>query len=186
MSGTVVAPNNGRTVCTGTAYVMAGNPANVGHQGFPGVTVTPGSAAVIPYQFTGAQTGGPDMRFIGATAFGTVTSSNGRITESFNGLTQAVGASFGSAAQVQAMIMARDPGALVLELVNGRDLGPNASVIINVPTTKYGCPAGTHQQTALEICYVHRFLVPFRATSCTSGWRAVKRRSYAPADAEFV
>lgn len=83
------------------------------------------------------------MRSIGASTFGTVTGANG-VTLSFNGLTQAVGfARLGSAQQVQSMIMARAPGQLVLEIVGGKDLGPGASVTINMPALGQGCPTGT-------------------------------------------
>ena len=65
------------------------------------MTVTNGSAAVVPRQFTGAMTGGPLMRAIGASTTGTVVGSNGQI-ESFSGLTQAVGNSdLGTAQQAQ-------------------------------------------------------------------------------------
>jgi hypothetical protein len=130
-------------VCTGKAYVLAGNPANIDKTGFPGVTVTNGSAAVIPRQFTGQFTGGPFMRAIGASTFGTVTGLNG-VTESFNGLTQAVGsAQLGTALQAQNIIMARAPGQLVIEIVGGQDLGKGASITVNMPALGQGCPEGT-------------------------------------------
>ena len=132
-----------RPVCTGQAYVMAGNPANIGKIGFPGVTVTDGSAAVVPSQWTGYATAGPLMRSIGSSAMGTVTSSNGA-TQSFNGITQPIGyLALGTAAQVQSMIMQRAPGQLVLELVGGRDFGAGNSVFLDIPKTSAGCPQGT-------------------------------------------
>ncbi len=129
--------------CSGSSYVLAGNPANVGHMGFPGVIVTNGSAAVIPRQFTGQFTGGPFMRAIGASTFGTVTGPNGA-TESFNTLTQAVGnAALGTALQAQDAIMARDPGALVIEIVGGTNTWKGADVNITMPALGEGCPTGT-------------------------------------------
>ena len=137
------APNNGRLTCKGKAYVMAGNPANIGQEGFPNTTVTNGSAAVIPRQFTGQLTGGPFMRSIGAGTSGSVTGVNG-VTETFSGLTQAIAmASMGTAQEVQNIIMARAPGQLVLEIVGGQDLGKDASVTINMPSLGQGCPVGT-------------------------------------------
>jgi hypothetical protein len=104
------------------------------------VTVTNGSAAVIPRQFTGQLTGGPFMRSIGASTFGTVTGPNG-VTESFNTITQAVGnAALGTAQQAQDIIMGRDPGALVIEIVGGTNTWKGASVTINMPALGQGCP----------------------------------------------
>jgi len=138
-----LAPPPSRLDCGGKAYVLAGNPANIGQTGFPGVTVTNGSAAIIPRQFTGQFTAGPLMRSIGASTFGTVTGPNGA-TESFNTLTQTVGnAALGTALQAQNIIMARDPGALVVEIVGGTNTWKNASVNLNMPALGEGCPAGT-------------------------------------------
>jgi RHS repeat-associated protein len=139
------APSSGqRMVCTGSAYVLAGNPANIGQTGFPNTTVTNGSAAVIPRQFTGQFAGGPFMRQIGASTFGSVTGPNGA-TESFNTITQPVGnAALGTALQAQNIIMGRDPGALVMEIVGGANTWKNAGVTINMPSLGQGCPAGTH------------------------------------------
>jgi RHS repeat-associated protein len=131
--------------CTGTAYVLAGNSRNVGHEGAPGVTVTNGSAAVVPRQWTGADGMGPSLRTIGAGTTGTVTGSNGQ-KETFSTLTQPVGeATLGTAKQAQDTIMARAPGALVIEIVGGKDLGTKASVTLTMPNTGQGCPQGTTQ-----------------------------------------
>ena len=117
----VPAPNKPSTIsCTGKAYVLAGNPSNVGKQGFPGVTVTNGSAAVIPSQWTGQRLGGPLMRAIGAGTYGAVWNSN--YSYAFEGITQAIDYSaLGTSQQVQSMIEARAPGQLVLEVVGGVD-----------------------------------------------------------------
>ena len=132
-----------RLFCYGKAYVMAGNPANIGKQGFPGVSVTNGSAAVIPRQWTGSLTGGPVMRSMGASAIGTVQNTKGQ-SQSFYGLTQAIGYSkLGSASDVQSMIMARSPGELVLELVGGLDFGKGVAVLFNMPNVGQNCPQGT-------------------------------------------
>jgi hypothetical protein len=83
------------------------------------------------------------MRQIGASTFGTVTGPNGA-TESFNTITQAVGnAALGTALQAQNIIMGRDPGALVIEIVGGANTWKNAAVTINMPALGQGCPAGT-------------------------------------------
>jgi RHS repeat-associated protein len=143
---TTAAPDNGQTnrlYCGGTTYALAGNPNNIGQQGFPGVTVTNGSAAVIPRQWTGQFAGGPLMRSIGASASGTIFGPNGQVEE-FNGITQAIGnAALGTAQQAQDIIMARAPNALILEVVGGQDLGKNASVLLDLPNRGQGCPAGT-------------------------------------------
>jgi RHS repeat-associated protein len=132
--------------CTGTAYVLAGNSGNIGHEGAPGVTVTNGSAAVVPSQWTGAPTMGPTLRSIGAGTTGTVTAPDGK-TESFNTITQPVGeAKLGTAQQAQDTIMARAPGAVVIEIVGGKDFGTKASVTLTMPSVNgVGCPAGTKQ-----------------------------------------
>jgi RHS repeat-associated protein len=134
--------------CTGTAYVLAGNPRNVGHEGAPGVTVTNGSAAVVPRQWTGADGMGPTLRTIGAGTTGTVTGPNGQ-KESFSTLTQPVGeASLGTAKQAQDTVMARAPGALVIEIVGGKDFGTKANVTLTMPNLGQSCPTGTTQVPA--------------------------------------
>jgi len=86
------------------------------------------------------------MLAIGASTFGTVTGTNGQ-SESFNGLTQAVGnADLGPALNAQDIIMSRAPGELILEIVGGNDLGKDAAVTINMPGLGQGCPQGTQQQ----------------------------------------
>jgi len=134
--------------CTGTAYVLAGNTGNIGHEGAPGVTVTNGSAAVVPRQWTGADGMGPTLRTIGAGTTGTVTGPNGQ-KESFSTLTQPVGeATLGTAKQAQDTIMARAPGALVIEIVGGKDFGTKANVTLTMPNLGQSCPTGTTQVPA--------------------------------------
>jgi RHS repeat-associated protein len=136
-----------RLLCSGKAYVMAGNKRNVGKIGFPRTTVTNRSAAVVPSQWTGAQTGGPLMRAIGAAAFGTVRAPNGD-RQYFQGITQPVGeASMGRASAVQSIIMARAPGQLVLEIVGGQHFGADSLVNLNLPNLGQGCPTGTSAAT---------------------------------------
>jgi hypothetical protein len=105
--------------------VLAGNPANVGHEGFPGVTVTNLSAAVVLRQWTGANTGGPTMRAIGATAWGWVSTTGG------------------GAISVQDTIMARDPGALIIEIIGSKDLGNDNDIFLDLPNANGTCPVGT-------------------------------------------
>ncbi len=45
----------------------------------------------------------------------------------------------------QDIIMGRNPGALILELVNGRDEGVT-SVTLLIPATEHGCPRGTTEK----------------------------------------
>jgi hypothetical protein len=83
------------------------------------------------------------MRQIGASTFGSTTGTNG-VKQSFNRITQAVGeARLGTAFEAQNIIMARAPGQLVIEIVGGRHLGADASVMINMPNLGQGCPMGT-------------------------------------------
>lgn len=83
------------------------------------------------------------MREIGATASGIIYGPNGQVEE-FQGIDQAVGnAALGTAREAQDIIMARDPGALVLEVVGGQDLGKNATSLLDLPDLGQGCPAGT-------------------------------------------
>lgn len=87
------------------------------------------------------------MRSIGAGTYGTVTGPGGA-TESFNTLTQTVGnAALGTAMQAQDIIMGRDPGALVIEIVGGANTWKNAGVNINMPALGQGCPTGTSPVT---------------------------------------
>lgn len=133
----------GETIrCTGPAYVMSGNTRLIGKEGFPKTLVTNGSAAIVPRQFTGQLTAGPKMREIGLGATGTLTSRDGR-TQSFKTFTDAVAeAKLGDAREAQDIIMARDPGAVVFEIVGGTHYGEGAKFDITIPNLN-GCPVGT-------------------------------------------
>lgn len=125
--------------CTGRAYVMEGNSRLIGREGFTDVKVTRGSAAVIPYQFTGENYAGPVMREIGLGASGTLTSSDGRV-QRFRTFTDRVSdQKFKSALNAQKVIMGRDPGAIVFEVVGGVHFGRGATYDITIPNLK-GCP----------------------------------------------
>jgi hypothetical protein len=139
------AANNGNfffppRTCTGTARVLGGNPATVGQQGgVPGTLVADGSAAAIPRQF-GFRSG---SGFSGAQISGTV-GYWGPLgwpgsSQSFSGITDTIGSS--SVPNVQNFLMKSNPGALILELVTGSDMG-KVPVQITVPGGM-SCPAGT-------------------------------------------
>lgn len=128
--------------CTGRAYVMQGNSRLIGKEGFPNTRVTNGSAAIIPRQFTGQLTAGPMMRAIGRGATGTLTASDGR-TQTFSTFTDSVAeAQLGTTLQAQNTIMARDPGAVVFEVVGGTHYGAGAKFDITIPNIN-GCPVGS-------------------------------------------
>jgi hypothetical protein len=99
--------------------------------------VSKGSAAIIPRQFTGQPT---VLRNIGRQVVGWTTSGQG-----FFGFTDAIDDDrLGpTAIQVQNMIMARDPGRLIIEIVGGRD--ELTDITMMVPATQYGCPMNTQQ-----------------------------------------
>jgi RHS repeat-associated protein len=126
--------------CTGTARVLGGNPATVGQQGgVPGTLVAPGSAAAIPRQF-GFRTG---SGFSGAQISGTVGYTGPLAwpgsSQSFSGITDTIGSR--TVPNVQNFLMKSNPGALILELVTGSDMG-KVPVTITVPGGM-SCPAGT-------------------------------------------
>ena len=127
-----------RLICTGRAYVLAGNPSTVGRTGGFLVPVRAGSAAVIPRQFTGELPAGPVMRAIGKGAFGWTSGM-----QSFHGFTDTIGhLALGSARQAQSEIMARAPGQFVIELVTGH-AEDNSFVTLSLPPATPRCPQGT-------------------------------------------
>ena len=122
-------------MCAGVAYALEGNPKNIGHDGAPGLIVSPGSAAIVPRQWGGETKMGPALRQIGMDTFGTITSADGT-TESFDTITQPIGnAKLGSALHAQDVIMGRAPGALVIEIVGGSDFGynPLSTIVLSMP-----------------------------------------------------
>jgi len=127
-----------RLLCEGTAYVLAGNPRTVGRVGGFLTPVRAGSAAIIPRQFTNVLPAGPQMRRIGAGAFGFTQGG-----QMFFGFTDTVGHSaLGSAEQAQNIIMARHPEQLILELITGH-AEDNSAVILSLPAGTPRCPSGT-------------------------------------------
>jgi RHS repeat-associated protein len=140
-----IRPTKKMMICVGRSYVLGGNPANIGQEGFPDTTVTKNSAAVATRQWTGADTGGPFMRAIGQDVVGIVFYKNDLTTfQSFTGVTQNIGNNrIGSARAAQIAIMARAPGQLVLELVSGDDWGRDNLTILVIPDMGQGCPEGT-------------------------------------------
>lgn len=117
--------------------------------GFPGVTVTAGSAAIIPRQFTGQPHAGPAMRSIGESTFGMTT--GGQV---FVGLTDTIGNTRLSTNSIAAqdIIMRRHPGLFILELVSGHDEGVTQVALFLPAANEQGahtsCPAGTSETGA--------------------------------------
>lgn len=134
-------PLEERISCAGRARVMAGNPGLVGRIGGFGFPVTAGSAAIIPRQFTRSPLAGPSMRYIGRGAWGMTEGGQmfWRFTDTMDHNELAP-----RALDAQDIIMARDPGLLILELVSGRDEGVSF-VTLSIPATEHGCPTGTRQ-----------------------------------------
>jgi len=130
-------------ICHGNARVLQGNPDTVGRRsGFdtqpstepPKITVPPNSVAVIPRQWGGA---GP-LRPVLGSVFG--TAGSGSSSESFNGIGDTIGST--DVANVQGVLMSKNPGVLILEFVNGaKDLN-TVPVTIVVPAS-IPCPCGT-------------------------------------------
>jgi RHS repeat-associated protein len=129
-----------RLICTGRAYVLAGNTNFIGRTGAFSVPITRNSAAIIPRQFTGELTVGPVMRGIGRGAFGSTQGGQwfSTFTDAINEASIAP-----SAQQAQDIIMARAPGALVIEIVGGRDEGTKSNVLLSLPPGTPRCPDGT-------------------------------------------
>jgi RHS repeat-associated protein len=133
--------NDPTITCKGPVQLLAGNKNNVGREGFPGVKVRNGSAAVVPFQFTGANSQGPLLRAIGKGAFGGVAyhNSDGSVgKEIFVGIDQPVG----NRSISRENIVARDPGHTVIEIVGGTATDLDALGKITVPDLGQGCPQG--------------------------------------------
>ena len=133
-----VSRTNGRLMCAGQAYVLAGNPSTIGRPGGFLGPVQAGSAAVIPRQFTGERAAGPVMRSIGSDASGSTSGG-----QSFSGFTDTIGhAALGNAETAQNIIMSRHPGQFVIELISGHQ-EDNSRVVLNLPPQTPRCPDGT-------------------------------------------
>jgi len=128
--------------CSGTARVLQGNPDTVGRRsGFdtqpankaPKITVPFNSAAVIPRQWGGASALRPFLRSVRGSA------GIGSSSQNIVGIGDTVGST--DVADVQNVLMNANPGMLILELVNGVDLG-TVPVTLMVPAG-ISCPCGT-------------------------------------------
>jgi len=129
-------------LCAGSAHVLQGNPNTVGHRsGFdtqpsnspPKITVPFGSVAVIPRQWGGAS----GLRaFLPSVRGSAGTGSSG---QNFSGIGDTVGST--DVADVQNVLQNRYPGVLILEFVNGQDLG-TVPVTLMIPAGM-SCPCGT-------------------------------------------
>ncbi|MGH9326726.1 MAG: hypothetical protein ACRD2B_08600 [Terriglobia bacterium] len=141
------APNNGTVKCSGSARVLQGNSATIGHPGgFSGPSVgnfpvTANGAAVIPSQW------GPSKAFL--RPFLNQTSGVfPNVNYSFTGIVDVMGGApppgFPPGSNVQTDLMQLNPGKLILELPgSSQDFGTTA-VTIATPSA-VGCPAGTVQ-----------------------------------------
>ena len=135
-------------ICKGTARVLQGNPKTVGHRsGFdtqpankpPRITVPFNSVAVIPSQFGGAGALRPILGGISGTA------GTGPDSQNFGGVGDTIGSV--DVKNVQAFLQDKFPGDLILEFVNGKDLGV-VPVVVIVPAN-IACPCGTTESGRL-------------------------------------
>jgi hypothetical protein len=143
----VDAPNNGTVKCSGSARVLQGNSATIGHPGgFSGSSVgnfpvTANGAAVIPSQW------GPSKAFL-QPYLNQISGVFPSVNYSFTGIVDVMGGApptgFPANSNVQTDLMELNPGKLILELPGApRDFGTTA-VTITAPSA-VGCPAGTVQ-----------------------------------------
>lgn len=143
----VVAPNNGTVKCSGSARVLQGNSATIGHPGgFSGPSVgnfpvTANGAAVIPSQW------GPSKAFL-RPYLNQISGVFPNVNYSFTGIVDVMGGApppgFPANSNVQTDLMQLNPGKLILELPGApQDFGTTA-VTITAPSA-VGCPAGTVQ-----------------------------------------
>jgi RHS repeat-associated protein len=129
-------------LCSGMARVLQGNPDTVGRRsGFdtqpanraPKITVPFNSVAVIPRQWGGAGALRPFLPSARGSA------GSGSSSQSFGGIGDTIGST--DVPDVQNMLLNRYPGALILEFVNGADLG-TVPVTLMIPAG-LSCPCGT-------------------------------------------
>jgi RHS repeat-associated protein len=128
--------------CSGPARVLGGNPSLVGQPGGMIRPVEAGSAAVIPRQFPGggfANRGAatPYLRTISPYISGTTAGG-----QSFSGVSDVMDHAEVARPSLAAqdIIMGRDPGHLIIELVSGHDEG-RTQVTVTLPASE--CPANT-------------------------------------------
>ncbi|MFQ5348669.1 MAG: hypothetical protein ACE5ED_12680, partial [Rhodothalassiaceae bacterium] len=140
--------------CRGTARILVTGKAisdglfgRVG--GLPGIPVKPGSAGIIPRQFTGAPTAGPKLR--AAAPFISGETDDG---QSFSEITEVIGGTvYGkepvrNSLELQDRFMAANPGFLILELLSGTIDGVTG-ITLRLPLfffDEFGCPDGTMVQ----------------------------------------
>ena len=134
--------------CSGTARVLQGNSAQIGHPGgWSGssvgpINVTANGAAIIPSQW-GVTNKGPFRQYLNQIS-GVFPNAGA----SFQGVSEIIGGAPVSAfpnLPVQQGLMASYPGMLILELPGGQDLGVNGTAVTLTVPTAVGCPAGTSQ-----------------------------------------
>jgi len=119
--------------CVGRARVLRGNPNLDGRQGaFPGVTVEPEPAAIIPEQFGGLSKSAllPYITQISGTVGGQTL---------FSGVTDVIGSI--AIPRVREFLRRRYPGVFIVEVVGSQDLGV-VGITLKVPEA-LPCPTGT-------------------------------------------
>ena len=122
--------------CSGSARVLAGNPALIGMQGgLAGVLVAAGSAAIIPAQW--GMTKGELAPYLAQIRGGGAAGSFVGITDIIGGASPIPGVNVRDALQILY------PGVLIIELPTGRDLGIIEIALI-VPRL-VPCPTGTFE-----------------------------------------
>jgi RHS repeat-associated protein len=130
---------SGTRTCTGSARILQGNSAQIGHPGgFSGdtvgpVNVTADGAAVIPRQWGGRAVLRPNLGQISGTFPG----------GSFTGVVDTIGgASPQPGVPVQDALMNLNPGRLIIELPGATEDQGVQDVTLTIPATM-ACPAGT-------------------------------------------
>ncbi len=141
------APNNGTVKCSGSARVLQGNSATIGHPGgFSGSSVgnfpvTANGAAVIPSQW------GPSKAFL-RPYLNQISGVFPSVNYSFTGIVDVMGGApptgFPANSNVQTDLMQLNPGKLILELPGAPQDFETTAVTITAPSA-VGCPAGTVQ-----------------------------------------
>jgi RHS repeat-associated protein len=126
-------------ICRGPVRTLVGNSNFIDREGAFLTPISDHSAAIVPRQFTGALTVGPQLRAIGGPTFGFTDRG-----QWFFRLTDAIGeASLGTTRSVQDRHMRNNPGRLIVEIIGGQDTFDMINLF--VPENIFGCPDDTTQ-----------------------------------------